>query len=84
MQDPRVRETIELAEEINNRAHEKNDNPTVLVSALLMVLNHLAEQGHKAAPKEYTRALAKSLRQCADHWEHGTEPQYTHVEEEPN
>ena len=83
MSDPRVRAITDLANELGVIAN-KCTNPTYLGSALLMLMNNLAENAKEHAPQSYKAAMARSLRQCADHWEYGKTPNYTHTEEEAN
>lgn len=85
MADPRIQEIIDLANAITDVAIELNcKSPNLFVSAHIMLLNSLADQAQGKASPEYMATVAHSLRQCADHWEHGKEPDYTHQEEEPN
>lgn len=58
--------------------------PMAILSAFLMGLNELAGGCAKHAPMSYRKAVAKSLRQCADHFEFGITPDYTHEVKKPN
>ena len=58
--------------------------PMAILSAFLMGMNELAESCVKHAPMFYRKQVAKSLRQCADHFEVGKTPDYTHEVKGPN